>query len=132
MAKTEDEYVQIAVQTASDVASLSELRMGLRELMLKSPVCDGAKFTTGLEATYRRLWRSYCSGDPPPSLRNLEEELPGQQKPVAAAAAAAASEEPPAGVPTKPAENGCGSPPPCAAAGFPEPRENGSVLPNGA
>ena len=79
MARTEDEYVQTAIQLASDVASLSDLRLGLRDLMLKSPVCDGSKFTAGLEVTYRRLWRRYCSGDPPPSLRNMQ--LREQQNP---------------------------------------------------
>ncbi|XP_078435276.1 tetratricopeptide repeat (TPR)-like superfamily protein [Wolffia australiana] len=68
VARTEDEYVQVAIQLASDVASLSELRSGLRDRMLNSPVCDGAKFTAGLQVTFRRLWRRYCRGDPTRSL----------------------------------------------------------------
>ncbi|KAG0501695.1 hypothetical protein HPP92_001767 [Vanilla planifolia] len=47
-AKTEDEYVQMAVKLASNVSTLSELRMSLRDLMLKSPLCDGPKFTKQL------------------------------------------------------------------------------------
>lgn len=71
IAKNEDEYVESALQLASDVNALSKLRMSLRELMSKSPVCDGPKFITGLESTYRSMWRRYCKGDVP-ALRNLE------------------------------------------------------------
>lgn len=39
--------------------------------MSKSPVCDGQNFISGLEATYRGLWRRYCKGDVP-SLRYME------------------------------------------------------------
>jgi protein O-GlcNAc transferase len=71
VAKTEDEYVNLALDLASDVNALQELRMSLRELMMKSPVCDGEKFTCGLEAAYRNMWHRYCDGDVP-SLRHLE------------------------------------------------------------
>uniref|UniRef100_A0A5B7A711 Probable UDP-N-acetylglucosamine--peptide N-acetylglucosaminyltransferase SPINDLY n=1 Tax=Davidia involucrata TaxID=16924 RepID=A0A5B7A711_DAVIN len=71
VAKTEDEYVQLALQLASDVKALSNLRMGLRDLMAKSPLCDGSKFTLGLESSYRRMWHCYCKGDVP-SLRHME------------------------------------------------------------
>ncbi|XP_043701507.1 probable UDP-N-acetylglucosamine--peptide N-acetylglucosaminyltransferase SPINDLY isoform X1 [Telopea speciosissima] len=71
IAKTEDEYVQLALQLASDFMALSNLRMSLRDLMMKSPVCDGPNFTLGLEATYRNLWRRYCRGDVP-SLKHME------------------------------------------------------------
>lgn len=71
IAKTEDEYVQLALQLASDVTALSNLRMSLRDLMLKSPVCDGSNFTRGLESSYRNMWRRYCKGDVP-SLRRME------------------------------------------------------------
>lgn len=52
--------------------ALSELRMNLRELMSKSPVCDGPNFTLGLETAYRKMWQRYCKGDVP-SLRLMEE-----------------------------------------------------------
>ncbi|XP_066331172.1 probable UDP-N-acetylglucosamine--peptide N-acetylglucosaminyltransferase SPINDLY [Miscanthus floridulus] len=80
VAKTEDEYVSLALGLASDVNALQELRMSLRELMMKSPVCDGEKFTRGLEAAYRDMWRRYCDGDVP-SLRRLELEHPVVNKP---------------------------------------------------
>lgn len=71
MAKTEDEYVQLALQLASDITALSNLRMSLRDLMSKSPVCDGLNFTLALESTYQSMWRRYCKGDVP-SLRRME------------------------------------------------------------
>ncbi|KAK2987394.1 hypothetical protein RJ640_020591 [Escallonia rubra] len=71
VAKTEDEYVQLATQLASDVTALSNLRMDLRDLMSKSPLCDGSKFIVGLESTYRNMWHRYCEGDVP-SLKRME------------------------------------------------------------
>lgn len=71
IAKDEEEYVQLAVQLASDITSLSNLRMSLRDLMARSPVCDGPNFTLGLESAYRNMWRRYCKGDVP-SQRHME------------------------------------------------------------
>ncbi|KAF9598632.1 hypothetical protein IFM89_028301 [Coptis chinensis] len=71
IAETEDEYVESAVHLASNVTALSELRSSLRDLMAKSPVCDGPNFILGLETTYRNLWHRYCRGDVP-SLKTLE------------------------------------------------------------
>ena len=79
IARTEDEYVKLALQLASDVPALAELRMTLRELMTKSPVCDGAKFTKGLESTYRNMWHRYCRGDMP-AVKHME--LMPQQQPL--------------------------------------------------
>lgn len=71
VAKTEDEYVRLAVDLASDISALEELRMSLREVMIKSPVCDGESFTRGLESAYRTMWHRYCDGDSP-ALRRLQ------------------------------------------------------------
>ncbi|CAK9140186.1 unnamed protein product [Ilex paraguariensis] len=71
VAKSEDEYVQLALQLASDVTALSKLKMGLRDLMSKSPLCNGSKYILGLESTYRNMWRRYCKGDVP-SLTRME------------------------------------------------------------
>eukprot|EP00262_Sarcandra_glabra_P010160 TRINITY_DN2508_c0_g4_i1.p1 TRINITY_DN2508_c0_g4~~TRINITY_DN2508_c0_g4_i1.p1 ORF type:complete len:618 (-),score=71.05 TRINITY_DN2508_c0_g4_i1:81-1706(-) len=81
VAKNEDEYVQLALQLASDVTALSNIRMSLRELMLKSPVCDGANFILGLESTYRKLWSRYCKGDTP-YLRHMESQVQQLPQPV--------------------------------------------------
>nr|CAD1838623.1 unnamed protein product [Ananas comosus var. bracteatus] len=71
IAKTEDEYVRLAVQLASNVSALQDLRLTLRDLMLRSPVCDGTKFVRGLESTYRNMWHRYCRGDAP-ALKRME------------------------------------------------------------
>ena len=60
--KTEDDYIDKAVELASNVPSLASLRLGLREKMLKSYLCDGPKFVKGLEQNYRQLWYRYCDG----------------------------------------------------------------------
>lgn len=71
VARNEDEYADLALKLASDIKGLSELRMSLRDLMCKSPLCDGRSFTASLEATYRNMWRRYCEGDMP-ACRRLE------------------------------------------------------------
>ncbi|XP_021858332.1 probable UDP-N-acetylglucosamine--peptide N-acetylglucosaminyltransferase SPINDLY [Spinacia oleracea] len=85
VAKTEDQYVELAIQLASDVTALSNLRMTLRDLMVKSPVCNGANFTLGLEQVYRNIWRRYCKGDVPSSKR-LEMLQQQQQETVSSEA----------------------------------------------
>lgn len=63
--------MQLALQLASDIPALGELRTSLRELMAKSPLCDGTNFARHVESTYRNMWRRYCKGDVP-SLKRLE------------------------------------------------------------
>jgi len=71
--KTEDDYVDKAVELASNVASLAVLRSGLREKMLNSYLCDGPNFVKGLEKRYRQLWHRYCDGDIPSETRKKAE-----------------------------------------------------------
>ena len=82
IAKNEDEYVQLALQLASDVTALSNLRMSLRDLMARSPVCDGPNFARGLESTYRDMWRRYCKGDVPSSrhMEMLERQMVSEEQ----------------------------------------------------
>lgn len=88
IAKNEDEYVGLALNLASDITALSNLRMSLRDLMLNSPLCDGPNFTSGLESTYRNMWRRYCKGDMPASRRlevlkqKMASEEPSVTKPT--------------------------------------------------
>ncbi|KAG6549294.1 hypothetical protein Mapa_009280 [Marchantia paleacea] len=73
VAKTEDEYVSKSIDLASDSNMLNTLRLGLRERMLKSHLCDGPNFVRGLETTYRTLWHRYCEGDVPSEARRKAE-----------------------------------------------------------
>jgi predicted O-linked N-acetylglucosamine transferase (SPINDLY family) len=61
IAETPDDYRRIAVQLARDAARRKELRQTLRLRMLRSPLCDKAAFTRGLEGAYRGLWRDWCA-----------------------------------------------------------------------
>lgn len=72
--KTEDEYVDKAIELASNVSSLASLRNGLRERMLSSYLCDGPKFVKGLEEKYLHLWHRYCDGDVPYETRKKAED----------------------------------------------------------
>lgn len=80
MVRTEDDYVNKAMELASDIPSLASLRMSLRERMLKSHLCDGPNFVRGLEENYRTLWLQYCDGvSPSERCEKAEaEELVGQ------------------------------------------------------
>jgi predicted O-linked N-acetylglucosamine transferase (SPINDLY family) len=60
VAHNEEEYIDKACQFAGDAQALKELRLGLRERMLKSPLMDGLGFARGVEAAYRAMfdhWR---------------------------------------------------------------------------
>jgi predicted O-linked N-acetylglucosamine transferase (SPINDLY family) len=61
VATTSDDYVRIAASLAGDLDRLAELRAGLRERIVKSPLMDGSRFTRNLEAAYREMWRRWCA-----------------------------------------------------------------------
>jgi predicted O-linked N-acetylglucosamine transferase (SPINDLY family) len=61
VASDHDDYVRIAVALANDRRRLAELRAGLRERMLASPLMDAAGFCRRLEAAYREMWHGWCS-----------------------------------------------------------------------
>jgi predicted O-linked N-acetylglucosamine transferase (SPINDLY family) len=64
VAESRDEYVDLAVALANNPPLLDDLRGGLRERFLSSEVCDVAGFVRELEATYRRVWREWCTKFP--------------------------------------------------------------------
>jgi protein O-GlcNAc transferase len=55
-------YRRIAAALAADHARLAELRAGLRQRLLESPLCDAPGHARAVEAIYRRLWRRWCAG----------------------------------------------------------------------
>jgi predicted O-linked N-acetylglucosamine transferase (SPINDLY family) len=61
IARTPEQYVELAARWATDLEGLARLRGRLREQMRTSPLCDGQAFTRGLEAAYRGLWRRWCA-----------------------------------------------------------------------
>jgi predicted O-linked N-acetylglucosamine transferase (SPINDLY family) len=56
-----DEYVDIAVRMALDVASLARLRRELRPRMQASALMDAARFARNIEDAYRGVWRRWCT-----------------------------------------------------------------------
>ena len=55
IARDEDDYIRIAIETAYDTTRLRELRSSLRERLSQSPLCDAATFTHGMETAYRTM-----------------------------------------------------------------------------
>ena len=60
IASNRTEYVEKAVRLASDLPHLAELRSGLRERMVHSPVCNLDQFTVDLARLLRQAWRDWC------------------------------------------------------------------------
>ncbi len=58
--RTVDEYVERAVELASDVEGLSELRRELRPRMADSVLLDFQGFARDVEAAYRQMWCDWC------------------------------------------------------------------------
>lgn len=59
-AKTQDEYIELATNLAIDNDRLQFLRNNLREMMVKSALCNVNRFITNLENCYRQLWNNWC------------------------------------------------------------------------
>jgi protein O-GlcNAc transferase len=66
VAATPSEYFEKAVGLAGQLDRLAEIRLGLRDRMERSPLCDGPGFARGLEAAYRQMWRRWCAESPHP------------------------------------------------------------------
>ncbi len=65
VAKTPEEYVQIAVDLASDSDRLFFLRSTMRKRFEQSPLRDEEHFTYTVEQTFRKMWEIYCAGEKP-------------------------------------------------------------------
>jgi protein O-GlcNAc transferase len=65
VARTPEEYLNIAAGLAADLPRLEELRAGLRTRLQRSPLTDAVRFAGSIETAYRAMWRRWCA-----SLRN--------------------------------------------------------------
>jgi protein O-GlcNAc transferase len=63
VARSPEEFANIAVGLSRDLDRLSDLRAGLRARMERSPLMDGPRFARNMEAAYRSAWREWCQGD---------------------------------------------------------------------
>jgi protein O-GlcNAc transferase len=64
IARSDEEYVRIAVALARDTERLAKLRASLRERMRASPLTDAPSYARALEAAYRGIWRTWCTRSP--------------------------------------------------------------------
>ncbi|HAC91625.1 MAG TPA: hypothetical protein DCF63_13510, partial [Planctomycetaceae bacterium] len=55
IARSQDEYVSIAAQLATQPQLIAEYRRTMRQQMLDSPLCDGRQFTLDFESVCRRM-----------------------------------------------------------------------------
>jgi protein O-GlcNAc transferase len=62
IAKSSDEYAQIAKRLAGDIPKLKEMRSSLRDRMKESPILDASGFARDVETAYRDVWRKWCAG----------------------------------------------------------------------
>jgi protein O-GlcNAc transferase len=58
-----DRFVELAAKWAGDLPKLAQLRAGLRQRMLNSPLTDAAGFARGIESAYRMAWQTWA-GNP--------------------------------------------------------------------
>ncbi len=61
IARSTDEYSELAVNLACDRVRLAELRRSLRERFQRSPLVDAPRFTAHVERAYRDMWRAWCA-----------------------------------------------------------------------
>ena len=61
VARTAEQYVQIAAELAADRPRRIELRSTLRERMLASPLMDAPQFARDVEAACRNMWGVWCT-----------------------------------------------------------------------
>jgi protein O-GlcNAc transferase len=60
IARTTEEFVNLAAGWASDLPRLAALRSSLRERTRASPLMDAPRFARNLEQAYREMWRQWC------------------------------------------------------------------------
>ncbi|AMX03164.1 O-linked N-acetylglucosamine transferase, SPINDLY family protein [Microbulbifer thermotolerans] len=63
-----ERYEALAVELASDPASLTTIRRSLRRQIKRSPVCDYKRFAKHLGIALRAIWQRYCEDKMPAAL----------------------------------------------------------------
>jgi len=58
IACSEQQYLDIAVRQANNLAGLAQLRAGLRERLRASPVCDAEEFARDLQSAFQAMWQA--------------------------------------------------------------------------
>ncbi|MBH8610374.1 O-linked N-acetylglucosamine transferase, SPINDLY family protein [Pseudomonas mohnii] len=63
-----DEYRQRVIGLTRDLNSLSRIRGHLRDVLMRSPVCDSQRFASHFSTAMRAIWQRYCEGKPTAAL----------------------------------------------------------------
>jgi len=61
IAHTHEQYIELAVNLATDLPRLLDLHITLRARMAASPLCDTRTYAANFEAALRQTWRTWCS-----------------------------------------------------------------------
>ncbi|MDO8310707.1 MAG: methyltransferase domain-containing protein, partial [Sideroxyarcus sp.] len=64
IAETQDDYLRIATELATDPVRLQNLRASMRARMLASRLLDRQAMGVSLGSAFREMWQRYCSGFP--------------------------------------------------------------------
>jgi len=62
VARSEEEYFDLATGLMRDGAGLAALRRELRPRLESSPVMNARASARDLEAAFRQMWRTWCAG----------------------------------------------------------------------
>jgi predicted O-linked N-acetylglucosamine transferase (SPINDLY family) len=60
VARDAQDYIDLAVRMAHDLPRLAAIRAGLRDMMARSPLCNGPLFSANLSELLRDVWRQWC------------------------------------------------------------------------
>jgi len=60
VAKTKEDYVELAKNLASDIDGLNKLRLSIRDNLHKSKICDGEPYCRNIETAFRDMWTTWC------------------------------------------------------------------------
>lgn len=60
VARSKQEYIDIAVSLAGDLIRIQQIRISMRDKLEASPLCDGIRMARELEDAYRQVWKKWC------------------------------------------------------------------------
>ncbi|MBF0611320.1 MAG: tetratricopeptide repeat protein [Magnetococcales bacterium] len=63
IAEDEEDYVNKAIQAASDLVGLANWRWTVQEKFWNSPLCDPKRFASNLLLAWQEMWRIWCDSD---------------------------------------------------------------------
>ncbi|MBX8570483.1 peptide-binding protein [Pseudomonas cichorii] len=63
-----EEYRERAIGLGKDLKSLASIRTHLRDVLMRSPVCDSSRFAGHFSNAMRAIWQRYCEARPAEAL----------------------------------------------------------------